>query len=213
MSGAESLSGWLAPARTALLIIDPQVDFAAPSGAMAAAGADLSAVPAALAACGRLAASARAAGVLVAFVALRTTAETDSAAWAVRARRLGVRGEGGLCRAGTPGEAFVGVHPELGDLVIRKSRYSAFFGTALAEALRQRGIDTLVMGGLTTECCVDCTARDAFHMDFQVFLAEDACAAYEHVLHEGALKALALNCAILALSDDIVAAWSPSQDL
>ena len=178
---------------------------------MAATGANMSAVPAALAACGRLASAARAAGVLVAFAALRTTAETESATWAVRARRLGVRGEGGLCRAGTVGEAFFGMHPEAGDLVIRKSRYSAFFGTALAETLRQRRIDTLVMGGLTTECCVDCTVRDAFHMDFQVFLAEDACAAYEPDLHEGALKALALSCAILAGSDDIGAAWSASR--
>ena len=67
--------------------------------------------------------------------------------------------------------------------------------------------DTLVIAGLTTECCVDSTARDAFERDYRVFIASDAVAAYEPDLHAGALKALALNCALLASSRDIVSAW------
>ena len=60
--------------------------------------------------------------------------------------------------------------------------------------------DTLVIAGLTTECCVDSTARDAFERDYHVFIASDAVAAYEADLHDGALKALELNCAMLATS-------------
>ena len=66
------LATWLDPARTALVIIDAQVDFASPTGAMALAGADLSAVPAALAAAGRLADAARSVGVLLVFTKLET---------------------------------------------------------------------------------------------------------------------------------------------
>jgi len=92
--------------------------------------------------------------------------------------------------------------------VIDKLRYSGFYGTPLDTALKARGVDTLVLCGLTTECCVDCTARDAFHLDYHVFIAADACAAYESNLHEGALASLELNCAILTSTDEIVAAWN-----
>lgn len=45
-----SLPAWIAPQRTALMIVDMQVDFAAPEGLSAQWGMDLSAVPGALAA-------------------------------------------------------------------------------------------------------------------------------------------------------------------
>ena len=60
---------------------------------------------------------------------------------------------------------------------------------------------------LTTECCVDCTVRDAFHLDYHVFVASDACAAYEAEVHEASLKALELNCAILVDTDQVITAW------
>jgi len=61
---------WIAPKRTALLLIDMQVDFASPDGAMAERGADLDDVPAALAQAQRLADAARTAKVPVIFVRL-----------------------------------------------------------------------------------------------------------------------------------------------
>jgi nicotinamidase-related amidase len=131
-------------------------------------------------------------------------------AWAERRRRRGRDPEiaGGLCRVGTPGADFVGPRPLAGDTVIAKLRYSGFHRTGLDAALKQLGVDTLVVGGLTTECCVDCTVRDAFHLDYHVFVATDACATYDANLHEGALKSLELNCAILTSADDVAAAWT-----
>lgn len=200
---------WIGPARTALLIIDMQVDFAAPHGAMGRAGADLTTVPAALAAARRLATSARAAGVAVIFVRLETTPGTNSPAWAERRHRLGeAAGEGGFCRVGETGADFVGPRPTPGETVIGKRRYSGFFATDLESRLAAGGIDTLVVCGLTTECCVAATARDAFERDYHVFLAADACAAYEPSLHAAALKSLALNCAILVTAEDVEAAWA-----
>lgn len=69
------------------------------------------------------------------------------------------------------------------------------------------GVDTLVLAGLTTECCIDSTARDAFNHDFHVFVSIDACAAYEPELHAAALRMLELNTAILTDSDSVVVAW------
>jgi nicotinamidase-related amidase len=69
----------------------------------------------------------------------------------------------------------------------------------------------VVVVGFTTECCVDCTVRDAFHRNFNVFVVADACAAYCAELHQGALNALAANCALLLEADAVLAAWSPNR--
>jgi ureidoacrylate peracid hydrolase len=213
MSGVGVLADWIAPARTALVFVDFQVDFAAPGGRLAEWGADLSTVPAALAAAERLARAARKAGVLVALVGMQTTPQSDSPAWAERMRRRG--GDPvidlALCRRGDPGAAFVGPQPQPGDLVVDKTRFSGFRGTSLDAELRLRGIDTLVICGMTTECCVDCTVRDAYHLDYQVFLVGDACAAYEPDLHDGALKSLDLSCAILVTADQAAKAWAAAR--
>lgn len=204
-----SLPAWIAPQRTALMIVDMQVDFAASEGLSAQWGMDLSAVPGALAAAQRLAEAARAAGTPVVFVGMFTTPETDSDVWGERLRRQGHTAEDspGLCRAGAPGSAFVGPQPQADDLVFRKTRYSPFWDTDIAARLRSMGVDTLVLAGLTTECCIDSTARDAFNHDFHVFVSIDACAAYEPELHAAALRMLELNTAILTDSDSVVVAW------
>ena len=209
-TNADELRSWIAPGRTALVIVDMQTDFASPEGAMGRTGADLSAAPAALAAAQRMADAARAAGVPVVFVGLMTSPEDDSAAWAERMRRRGDDPDEALalCRAGTRGAAFVGPIPLVGEPVIAKLRYSGFFRTDLDAQLQRLGVDTLVIAGLTTECCVDCTVRDAFHLDYQVFIAADACAAYAPDIHEAALKSLALHCAIVVRADEVVAAWT-----
>jgi nicotinamidase-related amidase len=205
-----SLEAWIAPDRTALLIVDMQVDFGAPEGLAAQWGLDLSTVPAALAAAERLAGAARAAKVPVVFVGLLTAPETDSDAWDERMRRRGNDPEAGpaLCRAGSPGSDFVGPQPEPGEFVFHKTRYSPFWDTDIDARLEALGVDTLVIAGLTTECCVADTAKDAFNHDYQVFIAADACAAYEPDLHAGALKMLDLNTAILTDSASVAAAWS-----
>jgi ureidoacrylate peracid hydrolase len=200
---------WIAPGRTALLIVDMQVDFAAPEGVIGRMGVDLSTVGPALASAERLAEAARAAAVPVIFVGLSTTPGTDSPMWRERMARRGGDPdvESDLCRAGQVGSDFYGPKPVAGELVLDKTRYSAFAGTSLGDRLRTQGIDTLILCGLTTECCVDCTARDAFHQDFHVFVPADACAAYEVDVHEAALKVMGLNFAILTDVDAVLASW------
>jgi ureidoacrylate peracid hydrolase len=207
---ADGLASWIAPSRTALLVIDMQVDFALAEGVLGGFGVDLGAVGPALTKAQTLVDAARQAGVTVIFIGLQTRPELDSAAWNERMRRQGGDPEqdSALCRIGTPGAAFVGPQPAPGELVIAKMRYSGFFRTDLDAELRARGLDTLVACGLTTECCVDCTVRDAFHLDYHVFVARDASAAYDSDLHEGALKSLELNCAILVDTAQVVAAWA-----
>ena len=178
----------LAPSHTALLVIDIQKDFAASDGAMAQSGADMTSIGPAIAQAQRLVAAARRAGVLCVFTHV-------------------VAPDGTFGRAGTSGVDFVEPLPRADELVIAKPRYSVFPRTGLDAALKARGIDTLVLCGLTTECCVQSSAWDAFERDFHVVIATDAVAAYEPDLHQGTLKALGLNGAILASTANLLAAW------
>ena len=107
----------------------------------------------------------------------------------------------------TPGAAFVGPQPGPRELVFSKKRYNGFAGTGLDAALRGQGIDTLVVAGLTTECCIDSSVRAAFERDYHVFVVSDATACYEPGLHQAALKALKLNCASVITAAEAAAAW------
>jgi ureidoacrylate peracid hydrolase len=115
-----------------------------------------------------------------------------------------------LCAEGTRGADFIGPQPLAGETIISKTRYSAFARTGLAEQLHAQGIDTLVLAGLTTECCVASSAWDGFEHDFHITLAADACAAYEENLHRHALKALELSGAKVVASAKLAACWKKS---
>jgi biuret amidohydrolase len=208
MVARAELAAMIEPARTALLVIDVQNDFVATEGAMGLAGVDLSGLVPALERINSVIAAARAAKATVGFVRVVTRPETDSDALKLLMARKGLPPESvALCRDGTPGADYYHVRPLPGDLEIRKTLFSSFVGTRLEEQLRERGIDTLVVVGFTTECCVDCTVRDAFHLNFNVFIVVDACAAYSTDFHYGALSALSANCALLVESGAVAAAW------
>jgi nicotinamidase-related amidase len=75
--------------------------------------------------------------------------------------------------------------PIEGEPVFRKNVNSAFIGTNLESYLRERGIDNLVMVGLTTEHCVSTSARMAANLGFGVTIVADATAAFEHKGYDG----------------------------
>jgi maleamate amidohydrolase len=63
--------------------------------------------------------------------------------------------------------------PRPGELVIRKTQASAFFGTHLAGVLLSKGVDTIVLVGCTTSGCVRATAVDAMSSNFRLVVASD----------------------------------------
>ena len=70
--------------------------------------------------------------------------------------------------------------PDPGDTVLPKRRFSAFFKTDLDRSLRELGVDTIVVTGITTEVCVLTTALDGLCHDFYVILLEDCVASSDH---------------------------------
>jgi nicotinamidase-related amidase len=76
------------------------------------------------------------------------------------------------------------IAPQPGDIVVRKTRVGAFSTTDLHEQLRDRGITTLILAGISTSGVVLSTVRDAADRDYQVLVLTDASADPEPGVHE-----------------------------
>src|SRR5438270_7975882 len=82
---------------------------------------------------------------------------------------------------GTPGvEIYPELAPRAGEHVVKKHRYSGFFGTDLDIILREWGVDTVLISGTTTENCCHATARDAMFRNYRVVFLSDATATYDY---------------------------------
>lgn len=86
-----------------------------------------------------------------------------------RAKPHGIRGKAGA-------QVISELKPENGDIIVPKPRFSALFKTDLDRILGERGVDTVVIGGVATEVCVLSTAYDAVCHNFTVIVLEDCCA-------------------------------------
>jgi nicotinamidase-related amidase len=108
---------------------------------------------------------------------------------------------------GTPGHEFTkDFAPLPHEPVVRKYRSSGFWGTNLDMLLRSNGIKTVVVGGCTTEGCVESTARDAMFNDYYVVIAEDCVASDDQAQHEASLL-LMRHRFDLAVGADILRVW------
>ena len=72
---------------------------------------------------------------------------------------------------------------DAGDIIITKRQWGAFYGTELDLQLRRRGIDTIVLCGISTSIGVESTARDAFERGYVQVFVEDAMACRDAVEH------------------------------
>ena len=80
-----------------------------------------------------------------------------------------------------------GIEPADGEVVITKQFPSAFFGTGFAEKLNERGVDTLIITGVTTSGCIRATCVDAVSYGFIPIVVADACGDRHAAPHEANL--------------------------
>ena len=116
---------------------------------------------------------------------------------------------------GTPG---IDIYPELapapGEHVIKKHRYSGFYGTDLDIILREWGIDTVIVSGTTTENCCHATARDAMFRNYRVVFLSDATGTFDYPdVGFGAMSADEVHKATLAILSVSTAHVMPVQEL
>jgi ureidoacrylate peracid hydrolase len=172
--------------RTALVVVDMQNVFCAEGAAVEVATAR-EIVPN----INRLAQATRAAGGLVVWVQM-TVAKREE--WALVLDNLltpatAERVLDGI-KPGSEGHAlWPKMEPDPSDLVIFKNRYSAFLpsSSTIAQDLRSRGIDSVIIAGTLTNVCCESSARDAAMQDFKTFMISDANAARTDEEHMGTL--------------------------
>jgi isochorismate hydrolase len=94
--------------------------------------------------------------------------------------------------------------PHENDIVLRKTRYSAFIGTELEDILTIKMARSIVICGLMTHLCCETTAREAFMKDYEVYFVMDATATQTEDLHLSSLRTLAGGFAQITTTSDII---------
>lgn len=203
------------PARTALIIIDMQRDFLEPGGFGETLGNDVSLLASAIEPCGRVLAATRQAGMTVIHtreghrpdLSDAPPAKVDRGAPSMRIGdpgpmgRILVRGEAGH-------DIVPALAPAAGEPVVDKPGKGAFYATDLETMLRNRGIETLLVCGVTTEVCVHTTVREANDRGFRCIVVGDACGSYFPEFHEVGLKMIAAQGGIFGWVSDSAAVAS-----
>lgn len=204
-----TLEARIAPEHTALLIIDMQKDLAVDGFLCDQAGRDLTATQSVIPNLSRLLAAARASGATVGHVGFWTLPEhaSDSGPWLAQRRRSTYSSDV-LCMADSEGAEFIDeLKPRDGELVIHKHRYSAFKGTDLDLVLRARGVQTVIVTGVSTNVCVESTLRDGFETGYYVAIPADATASWDMDLHEATLQTVNHRFGLVTTTEEIVGIW------
>lgn len=194
--------------RTALMVIDMQNGFCHPEGSFAGLGLDVSMTNEAIGGARKLVDAARAADVPIIYT--RYVYRTDYRDGGVLVQDLlpALADTKSLAAGSWDADIVDELTPVEGDFVVDKNRYSAFYGTGLEPILTSLGIDSLVMCGVTTNMCVETSARDASQRDYRVFVVSDATGELEKSRHDMALATLGFGFGWVVESAEVLKAWS-----
>jgi len=196
----------LDPAKTALVVVDMQNAFMLPGVAHALCPMAEKIVPN----INRLARSVRERGGTVVWI--KTTFKDDalqnwSTYFEMVTPQQGAKRIAALTADSKGHELWATLDVRPDDFIVEKNRFSAFIqgSSNLAEVLRGRGLDTLLITGTVTNVCCESTARDAMMLNFRTIMVTDGNAAVTDEDHNASLNAFYLTFGDIMSTDMLIA--------
>jgi biuret amidohydrolase len=188
-------NGEVTPGNTAVVVIDMQMDFCGVGGMCSMSNTDLDMMRQPIEPIRRVLAAARACGMAVIYTREGHRADgSDLTPVKIFRSRLGGAGVGDMSPLGRiliRGSAGHAIIPELepheGDPIVDKVGSGCFYGTEMEHMLRNRSIRNLIFVGVTTECCVHTSIREASDRGFDNLLLSDCTSAITPELKDAAI--------------------------
>jgi ureidoacrylate peracid hydrolase len=199
--------------KSALIIVDMQNDFLHPEGSFGTrareapgAGIDMPFLVGTIPQAKRLADAYRKAGRPVVYIAHVLKADYSDAQFPYWRLGLTPGSNRTHCVEGTWGAQIVDeLRPQEGEHLVVKKGFGGFSNTPLDTILRNMGVTTCVVSGVTTCVCVSNTLRGGVEHNYRMILVADAVAEVSRDTHEAELKTMARVFADVKTTDEVVA--------
>ena len=175
--------------KPALMIIDMQNGFCNPSGTFGKLNVDTSYHRAIVPAIEHLRQTAKECSIPIIFTRVCFALDYTDSGIILEAMPV-IKDLKGFVRGSWDASIIDELAPQADDIVIDKTRNTAFWRTDLQKVLKERGVNQLILTGVGTNVCVESTVHDAFTNDWPVVVVEDATATLTPEEHEASLKSM-----------------------